>query len=54
MNALIIAAEAATTASESGYPGDDWAVAAWVLVGIAAVYAAVATIMVTPKAHQDH
>ena len=51
MNAFIIAAEAANHSGE--YPGDEWATAAWVLTGIAALYAAVATIIVTPKAHHD-
>ena len=50
MNALIIAAEAAHAGDP---PGDEWALAAWVLVGISAIYAAVATIIVTPRAHHD-
>lgn len=50
MDLLILAAEAADS-----YPGDDMTVVAWVAAGIAFVVAAVATVMVTPRAeHHDH
>ncbi len=46
MNTLILAAEA----SHSAPPGDDWATAAYVLMGIALLVTAIATVVVTPKA----
>jgi hypothetical protein len=50
MNTLILAAEAA-----ADYAGDDFQVVAWVMVGIALVITAVATIVVTPGPdHHDH
>jgi hypothetical protein len=50
MNTLILAAEAA-----GDYVGDDLQVVAWVMVGIALVIAAIATVVVTPGPdHHDH
>ncbi len=42
-------------ASTANPPGDDWAVAALVLGGVALVITAIATVIVTPRAeHHDH
>ena len=42
-------------ASSADPPGDDWQTVAYVLLGIALVVVAIATVMVTPRAeHHDH
>jgi hypothetical protein len=47
MHSLIIAA------STAEFPGDDFATASYILMGIALAIAAIATIIITPRAHHD-
>ena len=47
MNALIIAASTAEP------PGDDFQTLSYILLGIAMLVTAIATVIITPRAHHD-